>query len=175
MTDKKLCQLAEFFPNRDFDSLKNALINCNGQVENATEMLLSFDTDSVWNGDNKTITTRGKGNKQTSHTPDTDEYHNSSMQYRTINSTNHNRSSSQTPIKSRFSSNSYKFKVYDDDDLVDNEDSYDPEYCRQKALEFMEKRNDAFRKASQSYQKTKGHRNGESGIAFHYSTEVRRF
>ncbi|CAG8754160.1 10883_t:CDS:2, partial [Racocetra fulgida] len=37
--------------------------------------------------------------------------------------------------------------------------------------ECMKKRNEAFKKAVNAFQKSKGSRNGEGGIAFHYSTE----
>ncbi|CAG8527346.1 15767_t:CDS:2 [Racocetra persica] len=41
--------------------------------------------------------------------------------------------------------------------------------------ECMKKRNEAFKKAANAFQKSKGSRNGEGGIAFHYSTEGRNF
>ncbi|CAG8638813.1 4805_t:CDS:2 [Rhizophagus irregularis] len=41
--DNKLCQLMEIFPNHNFESIKQTLVNCNGEVQNATEILSSGD------------------------------------------------------------------------------------------------------------------------------------
>lgn len=53
-----------------------------------------------------------------------------------------------------------------------DDDNDDPAYCRQMAMEFTEKRNEAFRKAAVAFQKAKGKKGGEGGISFYYSHEV---
>ncbi|RUS14468.1 hypothetical protein BC937DRAFT_93780 [Endogone sp. FLAS-F59071] len=55
---------------------------------------------------------------------------------------------------------------YDDDDYDD------PAYCRQMAMEYTKKRNEAFMKAATAFQKAKGKRGGEGGIALYYSYET---
>ncbi|CAG8499377.1 5431_t:CDS:2 [Funneliformis caledonium] len=165
--DENLSQLTTVLPDHDFESLRNALITCKGHFDNAIDMLLSAN-NSVWNGSNEAIKLRSKDFRQTSHTPSFSNV-----------IKDHNRPSLQIPIKFNFSSNRNKYKVYDDDDnddgLVDHEDRYDPVFCRMRAQEFMEMRSESYKKAFESYQKSKGHRSGEGGIAFHYSTEGRKF
>ncbi|CAI2166804.1 8831_t:CDS:2 [Funneliformis geosporum] len=163
--DENLSQLVTVFPDHDFERLRNALVTSKGQFEIAMDMLLS-PNNNVWNGNNEAIKLRSKDNTQTSQTPSFSNV-----------VKDQNRSSLQIPIRFDFSSNRQKYKVYDvdDDELIDHEDRYDPGHCRMMAQDFMAKRGEAFRKALDSYQRSKGHRNGEGGISFHYSTEGRKF
>ena len=65
-------------------------------------------------------------------------------------------------------SNNYnRAPIYDDDEIADYEDSFDPDYCQDEADRCYKKRDESFKEAAQSYRG----RNG--GIASYHSDEVR--
>jgi len=156
-----LSQLVNLFPDHNFVSLKQALITSNGNVENATDILLS---DGALNDSKRQ---QGKGITQTSYTSERQSTHlhnkkrNGSIQNSTISSKNYIGTSSW-PINN---------KIYDDDNdgLVDYEDDYDPEYCREQVYNYFKKRNEYFKKAAKSHQKRAG------GIASYHSDEGWKF
>ncbi|OZJ03067.1 hypothetical protein BZG36_03787 [Bifiguratus adelaidae] len=62
--------------------------------------------------------------------------------------------------------------------LLDNLGSYvddDPYDCRHRASELIHKRNKLYRKAAEAWQKARGKRSGQRGVAFYYSMEGRQY
>jgi CUE domain len=60
--------------------------------------------------------------------------------------------------------------------LINNTEEYiedDPEECRDIAFNLVLQRNEVYRKAADAYRRAKGKTNGEGGIAYYYSDEVR--
>jgi ribosomal protein L39E len=60
--------------------------------------------------------------------------------------------------------------------LIDNTDQYvddNPDECRDIAFDLILQRNEAYRKAATAYRRARGKANGEGGIAFFYSDEVK--
>jgi hypothetical protein len=148
--DNKLSQLINIFPYHDIDALKQTLITCKGEVQNATELLLSTDTDGVWNGDRRQTVLQGKGIQKPNGV--------------VLHKIKRNVGIQDRAIGSRFSLNN---KIYDDDDgLVDYEDNYDHGYCRKEALRYFKQRGEAFQKAKEAHRK-------RDGSATYYSDEVR--
>ncbi|CAB4391197.1 unnamed protein product [Rhizophagus irregularis] len=145
--DNKLCQLMEIFPNHNFESIKQTLVNCNGEVQNATEILSSGDL----NDSKKQII------KLISHTSEHQDTH---LQ-------NKERRGSITN-----DSNSYEMptnKIYDDDEIEDYEDDHDPDHCQEEVFKCFKKRDESFKKAAQSYRK------GQGSVASYHSEEGWRF
>jgi hypothetical protein len=151
--DNKLSQLINVFPYHDFDTIKQALITCKGEVQSAAEMLLSADadtdTDGIWNGNRKQTTTQSKSIQKPKNVA-------LNINKRNVSIQDHN-------IGSSYSNN----KIYDDDNgLIDHEDGYDHRHCRQEALKYFKQRGEAFQKAKEAYRK-------KDGSAAYYSDEVR--
>lgn len=60
---------------------------------------------------------------------------------------------------------------------LDNQQDYmddDPIYCREKASDLMEERNELYRKAAASFRRSKNKGPGETGIAYFYSDSARK-
>jgi hypothetical protein len=146
--DNKLSRLINVFPDHDLDTLKQALITCKGDIQNATEMLLSANTDGVWNGSRRHVVTQSKGIQKPNDV--------------VLNNNKRNVSIQRSNIGSSSSSN----KIYDDDGLIDYEDGYDHGYCRKEALKYFKQRSEAFQKAKEAHRK-------KDGSATYYSDEVR--
>ncbi|GES92636.1 SMR domain-containing protein [Rhizophagus clarus] len=146
--DGKLCQLVEIFPDHKFENIKQALINCNGDVQNAIDILSS-------EGDGKRH--RVLVIKQASHkiehqtTPHHNKKRDDNVQIRIIDS-------NRTPPS----------RIYDDDEIVDDEDEHDPDHCHNEAFRCYKKRDESFKKAAQSYRKG-------DGAASYYSDEGWKF
>jgi hypothetical protein len=139
--DGKLCHLMSMFPDHNFESVKQALINCNGEVQNATEILSGRRQ-------------QGKVIKQVSCIS---EHQNTHLYNKERDGT----TSSNNYIKTSIN------KIYDDDEIVDYEDDFDPAYCQLEVDRCYKKRGESFKKAAQSY------RRGNGGVASYHSDEVR--
>ncbi|KAG9295751.1 hypothetical protein G9A89_008979 [Geosiphon pyriformis] len=167
--DQSLGQLIGVFPNHDFEILKKALVASGGTSQKAIELLLisssNFSSDIISNNgkvlgsNNSSKPEKMKNRLGTSSSP----FLPAGVVF------NHDTASS-SPVIDRYACRSdLKHKEEENDD-------YDPQFCREKARQYMEKRNEAFGKAMASFNKARGHRkDGEGGIASYYSNEGHRF
>jgi len=140
--DSKLCQLISMFPDHDFERLKQVLVNCNGEVQKASDILSSKDLKDG----------KGQQGQGIIQIPYTNEYQATHLLNKEKNDT----------IRS--------YKIYDNEDNDDYEDSYDPEYCHQEIYKCYKKRDESFKNADQSFRKGG---KGARSVASYQSNEVR--
>ncbi|CAG8724459.1 3065_t:CDS:2, partial [Acaulospora morrowiae] len=165
-----IIRLYDIFPDRSVQSLEKALETANGVEERAIEILLGVNTISEDRACSNNNSSRSK------FFSDGLGFKIETEQYKAIR-----QKKSNTPIRSpntfilTHASSSTRFTH--NQNLSDDEASsdYEPKYCRQMANEYMEKRNDAFRKAVKAWKNSRNSRYGDGGIASHYSADGHKY
>ncbi|KAG0014441.1 hypothetical protein BGZ80_010441, partial [Entomortierella chlamydospora] len=176
--DMSLAQLVEMFPDHTTAGLKKILIYNGGNIQDAMNAVLAAD-----------IARGEQSSKSQQHAPSPWTSSSSSKRGTVIPvqasisfadknhvpnpTSNGNRLKSLPSTSNPFPGGPRPFpntlldsantELYNDDD--------DPVWCRQRAHEVLEQRNELFRKAAQAYQAAKGKGGGMSGIAAYYADE----
>ncbi|KAF9344815.1 hypothetical protein BGX26_003859, partial [Mortierella sp. AD094] len=179
--DMNLAQLVEMFPDHTAAGLKTMLIYNGGDIQDAMNAVLAADI------------ARGEQSKNQSHASSPWTSSSSSSKRGTVipvqasisfadknqvpnPSSNGNRLKSLPSTSNPFPGGPRAFPntLLDsaNSELYNNDD--DPVWCRQRAHEVLEQRNELFRKAAQAYQAAKGKGGGMSGIAAYYADEGKK-
>ncbi|RHZ75244.1 hypothetical protein Glove_216g87 [Diversispora epigaea] len=185
-----LIKLIDLFPDHEIESLEASLVAADGLLQNAIYLLLGPEEFNM--------TCPNKSNKSKNKSPQiqqqsilpkkaglnfkTETENVKVDEFQVVNRSKKNQkkiSSNFTSIPSITISSpaTTRFHNLSGGNSGDDEEyeEHDPQHCRQMAQDYKIKRNEAFKNACNAYQKSKGSRNGDGGIAFHYSTEGRRF
>ncbi|KAL1920694.1 uncharacterized protein VTP21DRAFT_1071 [Calcarisporiella thermophila] len=156
--DKELSTLMEMFPEWPVEKLKMILDSCDGNLDKAVDRVI------------KALSGPSASQSYTAHLNGLEP----SLKLTNIGYSPHmEQLSDQRGLDKTDEtrvSNFYLFPATLDEEVTD-----DPIQCRLKAFEFIEKRNDAFRKAARAYQKAKGKGAGQGGVALYYSGEGREY
>jgi len=176
--DINLAQLMEIFPDKSAQGLKKMLVLQGGNVQEAMNAVLASDlaqSDHDLHQQHQQQQRSGKrcvaiplqadiryADKTVTAATSTKA---GTTRLKTLPSTNNPYPGGQRPFPNTLLDKS-NAELYNDDD--------DPIWCRQRAHEVLEQRNELFRKAAKAYQATKGKGAGMGGIAAYYADEGKK-
>ncbi|KAF9144837.1 hypothetical protein BGX30_011335 [Mortierella sp. GBA39] len=173
--DISLAQLMEMFPEHSAVGLKKMLVYNSGNVQDAMNAVLAADFARADMNDRPT-TTNGSASKRANLIPfqadiryanknEAPKPTNSGNRLKSLPSTSNPFPGGPRPFPNTIVDNA-NADLYNDDD--------DPVWCRQRAHEILDQRNELFRKAAKAYQATKGKGAGMGGIAAYYADEGKK-
>lgn len=174
--DINLAQLMEMFPEHSAVGLKKMLVYNSGNVQDAMNAVLAADFARADMNDRPTTTTSGSASKRANVIPfqadiryanknEAPKPTSSGNRLKSLPSTSNPFPGGPRPFPNTIVDNA-NAHLYNDDD--------DPVWCRQRAHEILDQRNELFRKAAKAYQATKGKGAGMSGIAAYYADEGKK-
>lgn len=175
--DINLAQLMEMFPEHSAVGLKKMLVYNSGNVQDAMNAVLAADFARVDMNDRPTTTTtNGSASKRANVIPfqadiryanknEAPKPTSSGNRLKSLPSTSNPFPGGPRPFPNTIVDNA-NAHLYNDDD--------DPVWCRQRAHEILDQRNELFRKAAKAYQATKGKGVGMGGIAAYYADEGKK-
>ncbi|KAF9913431.1 hypothetical protein BX616_010042 [Lobosporangium transversale] len=175
--DVNLAQLMEMFPDHSATGLKKLLVYSGGDLQDAMNAVLAAD---IAHADRKeqqqSLSSPSSSSKRGNMIPFQADIRFADKNYTPAPTSNGNRLKSLPSTSNPFPGGARPFpntildksnsELYNDDD--------DPMWCRQRAHELLEQRNELFRKAAKAYQSTKGKGAGMSGIAAYYADEGKK-
>ncbi|KAF9154638.1 hypothetical protein BG015_000323 [Linnemannia schmuckeri] len=173
--DINLAQLMEMFPEHSAVGLKKMLVYNSGNVQDAMNAVLAADFARADMND-RPITTNGGASMRGNVIPfqadiryanknEAPKPTSSGNRLKSLPSTSNPFPGGPRPFPNTIVENA-NADLYNDDD--------DPIWCRQRAHEILEQRNELFRKAAKAYQATKGKGAGMGGIAAYYADEGKK-
>ncbi|KAG0309833.1 hypothetical protein BGZ98_005373 [Dissophora globulifera] len=174
--DVNLAQLMEMFPEHSVTGLKKMLVYSGGNLQDAMNAVLAADfaradqkdraptskqrgTVIPFNADIRYVDSVNSASASSSGNGGT------SNRSRPLPSTSNPFPNGQRPFPNTLLDNA-------NTNLYNNED--DPVWCRERAQEMLEQRNELFRKAAKAYQLSKGKGPGMGGIAAYYADEGKK-
>ncbi|GJJ70755.1 hypothetical protein EMPS_03105 [Entomortierella parvispora] len=176
--DINLAQLMEIFPDKSAQGLKKMLVLQGGNLQETMNAVLASDlaqSDHDLQQQRQQQQRNGKrgatiplqadiryADKTVTAATSTSA---GTSRLRTLPSTNNPYPGGPRPFPNTLLDKS-NAELYNDDD--------DPIWCRQRAHEVLEQRNELFRKAAKAYQATKGKGAGMGGIAAYYADEGKK-
>ncbi|KAG0273460.1 hypothetical protein BGZ95_010724 [Linnemannia exigua] len=168
--DINMAQLMEMFPDHSAVGLKKMLVYNGGNVQDAMNAVLAADFARADMNDRPTPSKRGHvipfqadiryANKNVAPNPTS-----SGNRLKSLPSTSNPFPGGPRAFPNTIVENA-NADLYNDDD--------DPTWCRQRAHEILDQRNELFRKAAKAYQATKGKGAGMGGIAAYYADEGKK-
>ncbi|KAK3832432.1 MAG: hypothetical protein J3R72DRAFT_478249 [Linnemannia gamsii] len=168
--DINMAQLMEMFPDHSAVGLKKMLVYNGGNVQDAMNAVLAADFARADMNDRPTPSKRGNvipfqadiryANKNVAPNPTS-----SGNRLKSLPSTSNPFPGGPRAFPNTIVENA-NADLYNDDD--------DPIWCRQRAHEILDQRNELFRKAAKAYQATKGKGAGMGGIAAYYADEGKK-
>ncbi|KAF9912961.1 hypothetical protein EC991_007575 [Linnemannia zychae] len=168
--DINMAQLMEMFPDHSAAGLKKMLVYNAGNVQDAMNAVLAADFARADLNHRPTASKRANiipfqadiryANKNVVPNPT-----NSGNRLKSLPSTSNPFPGGHRPFPNTIVENA-NADLYNDDD--------DPVWCRQRAHEILDQRNELFRKAAKAYQATKGKGAGMGGIAAYYADEGKK-
>ncbi|KAI1316248.1 hypothetical protein EDD11_010295 [Mortierella claussenii] len=170
--DVNLAQLMELFPDHSAGGLKKMLVYNSGNVQDTMNAVLAADIVREDQKDSRPSTSTKRGNNipfqadirfaDKNYTPTPSS---SGNRLKSLPSTSNPLPNGVRPFPNTLldSANS---ELYNDED--------DPAWCRERAHEMLEQRNELFRKAAKAYQHSKGKGVGMGGIAAYYADEGKK-
>lgn len=174
--DINLAQLMEMFPEHSAVGLKKMLVYNSGNVQDAMNAVLAADFARADMNDRPTTTTNGSASKRANVIPFQADirYANKNEVPKPTNSGNRLKSLPSTSNPFPGGPRPFPNTIVDNANADLYNDYDDPVWCRQRAHEILDQRNELFRKAAKAYQATKGKGAGMGGIAAYYADEGKK-
>jgi hypothetical protein len=171
--DISMAQLMEMFPEHSAVGLKKMLVYNSGNVQDTMNAVLAADFARADMNDRPTTNSASKRANVIPFQADI-RYANKNVAPNPTSSGNRLKSlpSTSNPFPGGVRAFPNTIVENANADLYNDDD--DPVWCRQRAHEILDQRNELFRKAAKAYQATKGKGAGMGGIAAYYADEGKK-
>lgn len=171
--DINLAQLMDMFPEHSAVGLKKILVYNGGNVQDAMNAVLAADFARADMNDRPTTNGASKRANVIPFQADI-RYANKNVAPNPTSSGNRLKSLPSTSNPFPGGVRAFPNTIVENANAHLYNDDDDPIWCRQRAHEILDQRNELFRKAAKAYQATKGKGAGMGGIAAYYADEGKK-
>ncbi|KAG0297460.1 hypothetical protein BGZ96_006416 [Linnemannia gamsii] len=171
--DTNMAQLMEMFPEHSAVGLKKMLVYNSGNVQDTMNAVLAADFARADMNDRPTTSSASNRTNVIPFQADI-RYANKNVAPNPTSSGNRLKSLPSTSNPFPGGVRAFPNTIVENANAHLYNDDDDPVWCRQRAHEILDQRNELFRKAAKAYQATKGKGAGMGGIAAYYADEGKK-